>query len=285
MTHAAVRRRRGGSWAFPVATIVAIWLSSLLGIVSRSVVVDFISWWPIWALLLVAGFAGRGRKWGKFKLSGLVSITATVLLVVFLIGHFQGWSMMPSAQGELTGGSDSGVNTAEISARVGDGALRLTAGFEGTLYVAGPQRSGGSTALPQALERAQDDTVSVALTPVEDPGWYLFKGWNVSISPLPHWGINLEGSVDADLTGLQVDSLHVEGTGLVILPPTNGNVPVTVDGEFTIDVPSGQPVRVIGPAEVPNDWTRNEDGILSPTTGDGWIISIADGSVVRIRTY
>ena len=285
MTHAAVRRRRGGAWAIPVATIVAIWLSVLLGIVSRSVIVDFISWWPIWVLLLVAGFAVRGRKSGKFKLSGVVSVAATVLLGVFLIGHFQGWSMMPSVRGELAGGSDGGINTAQISARVGDGALSLTVGVEGTLYVAGPQRGGGSTALPQALERAQGDTVSVALTPVEDPGWYLFKGWNVSISPVPSWGINLQGSLDVDLTGLQADSLHVEGSGLVVLPSTNRNVPVTVDGEFTIEVPDGQPVRVIGPAEVPDDWTRNEDGILSPTTGEGWIISIANGSVVRIRTY
>lgn len=285
MTHAAVRRRRGGAWTIPVAAVVAIWVSSLLAIVSRSVVVDFLSWWPIWVLLAVSGFAVRGRKWGKFKLSGLVSIAATVLLVVFLIGNFQGWAMMPSATGELRGGSDQVVKTAAISARVGDGDLRVSVGAEGTLYVAGPQRGGGSIPLPQALERSQDDTVSVDLTPVEDPGWYLFEGWNVSLSPLPSWGISLEGSLDADLSGLQVASLHLEGSGVLVLPTTDKNVPVTVDGEFTIDIPNGQPVRVIGPAEVPDGWVRNEDGILAPTTGEGWIISVADGSVVRIRTH
>lgn len=285
MTHAAVRRRRGGAWAIPIAAIVAIWVSSLLGVVSRFVVLDFLSWWPIWVLLVVSGFAVRGRKWGKLKLSGLVSIAAMVLLVVFLIGHFQGWPMMPSATDDLRGGSDEGVKTAAVSARVGDGDLKVTVGPRGTLYVAGAQRGGGSIPLPQALERSQDDTVSVDLTPVEDPGWYLFKGWDVSLSPVPSWGISLEGSLDADLSGLQMASLHVEGSGYLVLPSTNKNVPVTVDGEFTIDVPDGQPVRVIGPAEVPDDWVRNEDGILAPTTGEGWIISVADGSVVRIRTH
>lgn len=284
MTHAAVRRRRGGAWVIPVAALIAIWVSSLLGIVSRSVVVDFLSWWPIWVLLGIAGFATRGRKLGKFKLSGLISIGAATMLVVFMIGHFQGWEIMPSATGQLIGGSDQGVQTADISARVGDGALSLAVGAEGNLYEAGPHRGGGAIALPQALERTQDATVSVDLTPVEDPGWYLFKGWNISVSPVPTWGISLEGFIDADLNGLQVDSLNVAGSGLLILASTDRNVPVAVDGEFTIDVPDGQAVRVIGPAEVPDDWVRNEGGIHAPTTGEGWIISVADGSVVRIRT-
>jgi hypothetical protein len=283
MTHAATRRRRGSVWILPGVIVLAIWLSSLLGLLSRSVVVDFLSWWPVWLAVVGIGFALRGRKVAKFNASGLVSIGASLLLVAFLIGHIQGWPVMPSTSGELVGGTDQGFSAAAVSARVGDGGLKVGVGSPGVLYTAGPLRDGGSVGLPQALERAQGDAVSVELTQVADPGWYQFSGWEIGLSPSPAWGISLEGSLQADLSGLTIESLQMDGDGSVILGTTDANVPVSVSGEFVVEVPEGQAVRVIGPAEVPADWVRNESETVSPAQGDGWIVSVADGSVVRIK--
>jgi hypothetical protein len=56
-----------------------------------------------------------------------------------------------------------------------------------------------------------------------------------------------------------------------------------VSGDFVIDVPGGIPVRVVGPAEIPSDWERTDAGAASPVDGQGWVISVADGTVVEIR--
>lgn len=282
MTHAAARRRRGTPWALPVLGLLVMWTGVLAGFISRSIVVDFLSWWPVWLAIAGAGFLLRGRRIGKFKLSGFFSLGSVVVLALFLAGHLQGWPLMPSATEEVAGVDDSGVATAAISVRTGNGDLRVEASDTGPLYQATAIRAGGSTGLPVALERAQGDQVSVDISPTENPGFYQFAGWELLLSPAPTWGVSLQGSIDADLLGIRMENLQLEGSGTVRLGPVETGVPLSVAGDFHIVVPAGNAVRVIGPAEVPGDWIRNESGILSPTEGDGWIISVANGAVVRI---
>jgi hypothetical protein len=282
MTHAATRRRGGRAWILPVIALLALWVAVLGGWLSRSLVADFLSWWPIWLLLFGVGVLLRGRKIGNVRLEGLIPLVSVVALGLFLFAHVQGWSVLPSSAGEVVGQTDTGVSVAAISARIGEGDIRIDSGQPGALYRSGPLRGGGEIGLPEASERSQGDEVSVELSPLEDPGWYRFNGWSVALSPLPEWGITLQGLIDGDLTGLRIDNLQLEGSGTVSLGSVDTGTPVSIDGNFHIVVPDGHPVRVVGAAEVPDDWNRDENGILSPAEGSGWIISVATGSVVRI---
>jgi hypothetical protein len=58
---------------------------------------------------------------------------------------------------------------------------------------------------------------------------------------------------------------------------------VTVSGAFELTVPAGTPVRVVGDAVVPSGWTLTDDGYVSPTSGEGWVISAGEGSSLTVR--
>ncbi|MEX1037708.1 MAG: hypothetical protein WDZ96_02495 [Acidimicrobiia bacterium] len=283
MTHAAPRKRGGRTWILPALAALVVAGLVAAGVLSRSIAVDFASWWPLWIALLAAGLGARGRKLGRLRVGGLVSVLSVGIAVVFVIAHLQGWSMMPSSAGVLTGSADTGFDSAGLSARVPDGDLIVAPGAANALYTVEPLRHGGDVALPFAVERSQDGDVSVVLTPSENPGLFLWAGWKVHLSAVPAWTLTLEGRVDADLAEVVVANLQVSGNGTVRLGPANRSTPVSVSGDFLIYLPEGVPVRVVGPAEIPNDWTRTDVGASSPTSGQGWVISVVDGSVVEIR--
>lgn len=215
------------------------------------------------------------------RVSGLVSLALVGGIVAFMVGHLQGWPVMPSSAAHLTGSADAGVETAALSARI-DGRLDVLVDSSGFLYDVVPIRSGGDVGVPDALERTQDSSTSVELTEPADPGLYQFAGWELGVSPTPIWTLSLKGKIEADLRLLSVESLQVEGSGTVRLGVPNGSSPVATDGDFTIEVPAGTPVRVIGPASVPGTWLTNENGFESPQEGPGWVIAISEGSVVNI---
>jgi hypothetical protein len=247
------------------------------------IVMDFASWWPLWVALVALGIWARGRKVGSLRLGGLVAVASVGVAVVFVVAHLQGWPLMPSSVGLLTGSADSAFDSAGLSARVPGGDLIVESGTAGVLYTAGPLRRGGDTAAPFAVERSQERDVSVVLTASEDPGLFLWAGWNVRLSVLPAWTLTLEGQVDADLTAVALDNLQLIGGGVVHLGPVTRSTPVTVSGDFVVHFPEGVPVRVVGPAEIPADWTRSDTGASSPTDGQGWVVSLADGALVEIR--
>lgn len=253
------------------------------GLLSRAIAVDFASWWPLWVALLAIGIGTRGRKLGSLRVGGLVAVASVGVAVVFIIAHLQGWSVMPSSAGLLTGSSDIEFNSAGLSARVPGGDLIVTTGSTGVLYTVEPLRRGGSIAAPYAVERSQEGDVSVVLTASEEAGLFLWAGWSVRLSVLPSWTLALEGQVDADLTAATMDNLQLEGGGEVHLGPATRSTPVTVSGDFVLEFPTGVPVRVVGPAEIPTDWTSTDTGASSPVEGQGWVVSIAEGAVVEIR--
>lgn len=284
MTHAAPRKRGGRTWILPAATALIVVGLVVTGFLSRAIAVDFASWWPLWVGLAALGIGARGgRKVGPLRLGGLVAVASVGVAVVFVVAHLQGSSLMPSSAGLLTGSSDSAFNSAGFSARVPGGDLIVGTGSTGVLYTAEPLRRGGDIAAPFAVERSQDGDVSVVLTGSEEPGLFLWAGWHVRLSALPSWTLTLEGQMDADLSALSLANLQLTGSGEVQLGTVTRSTPVTVSGDFVVHFPEGVPVRVIGPAEIPADWTRGDTGASSPTDGQGWVISIADGAVVEIR--
>lgn len=283
MTHAAPRKRGGRTWLLPAITALGVAGLVFAGFLSRSIAIDFASWWPVWLALLAIGIGTRGRKVGSLRLGGLVAVASVAVAIVFVTAHLQGWSVMPSSAGLLSGSADTGIDSAGLSARAPGGDLVVRTGSAGILYTVEPLRRGGEIAAPFAVERSQDGDVSVVLTASEEPGLFRWAGWSVSLSALPSWTLTLEGRIDADLTTAALDNLQLTGGGEVHLGPAIRSTPVTVSGDFVIDFPEGVPVRVVGPAQIPNDWNRTDTGASSPNEGQGWVVSIADGAVVEIR--
>lgn len=283
MTHAAPRRqsRIPKAWLLPAVAGVLMVIATAVGSLSRSVLIDFVAWWPIWGLVGIAGWFSRGRRLGALRVSGVVSLGALAILVVFLIAHVQGWPVMPSSVPNLHGSDDAGVETAALSARI-SGDLVVAVETSSALYSVVPLRGGGDVGVPGAKESAQDGHVSVALTEPDDPGLYQFSGWRVGLSRNALWSLSLAGTIEAALEGLAFESIQIDGSGVMRLGAATVSTPVSVAGTLTITVPSDIPIRVIGPAEVPSGWTIGEAGATSPTEGQGWVIAVADGATVRI---
>jgi len=282
MTHRAVRR--GGTipriWLLPLLCLTALLGAAAAGTLSRSLLLDLIAWWPAWLLILVLAVVVRGRRIGRVRAAGLIPLLAVGALGAFLVGHLDGWRLMPSASQRLVGPLPEAGRSASLTARL-DGALVLSAGAD-FLYEAAPVRRGGDIGVPQAAEETQGGAIAVVLSSPASPGFNTFSGWDIRLSEVVPWDLTLEGAVEADLRGLDVASLAVHGEGTVVLVPTEDSTPVAVHGDFTFTAPAGTAARVVGDAAAPASWERTGDGWRSPATGPGWVITAAGGATVVV---
>jgi hypothetical protein len=283
MTHTASGSRDGvpKAWLVPIVVLVGILLAAAIGWLSRSVVVDFVAWWPLWVAIGAIAVFARARKVGRVRVAGLVPLLATACLGLFLIGHLQGWGAMPSSSASLVGPEPGVVTGAALSARI-DGRVEVGASDTGFLYTVVPIRTGGTTGLPEAVERTQGAAISVFLEPVDSPGIYTFAGWDIDLDPAPTWNLSLGGRLEADLSSLRLTELQVEGSGTVTLGAPIAETPVRVSGDHVIQIPEGVAARVVGQAAVPEDWVQTADGWTSPSGGGGWVISVSEGATLEI---
>lgn len=283
MTHRAAGSRRGVPrvWILPVLALVAIGVAIALGFLSRSVLLDLLAWWPVWVVLLGLAVLGRGRRWGRLRPSALIAILSVAALGACLTGHLRGWQAMPSAEIGLNGPQAGSVVTGALSARI-EGPIEVGSGQSGFLYSVQPIRRGGDVGPAVATEQLQGPNISIALAPSADPGLYTFAGWALDLDEAPTWNLTLGGDLDADLTRLRLTSLQIDGRGSVSLGPAAANTVVTVSGTFELVLPAGAAARVVGNAVVPAGWVAGDDGFESPTPGEGWVISVDEGSSLTV---
>lgn len=282
MTHRAAGSAGGVPriWLLPVFVVGLLLGVTAAGILSRAIVIDAVAWWPVWLALALIALLARGRTIGKVRASGLVPLLATGALVVFAVGHLSGWPAMPSASVRLVGPLPDPSLQASLTARI-NGDLMLAGGSE-FLYQVEPIRRGGSIGVPSATEETQGLAVSVTLDQPADSGFYAFSGWDVSITDGSLWDLTLEGVVEADLTALEITGLQLFGEGSVSLAATSYSAPVAVLGDFELVISDSVPARIIGIAEVPDSWMQTSDGWKSPASGEGWVISPAQGSTLTV---
>lgn len=266
-------------WILPLAGLAGLVGVALAGVLSQSLILDLLAWWPAWLLVILLTLLSGRRRLGKLRLSGLVSLVALGALGAFLAGHLQGWALMPSASLRLVG-PVADTETAALSARL-DGVL-VVHGGDGFLYQVSPVRRGGEIGVAEATEEMAEETISVLLTPPPDPGFYRFAGWELALSPQPAWRLSFAGEVEADLTALRIEELELEGQGSVVLGPALVEGRVTVSGDYQVDVPAGAPVQVEGRARVPASWEQLPDGARSQTDGEGWLIIVAEGGSLTV---
>lgn len=288
MTHRATAAHGGRDayhgvpriWLLPLTVVAGLVFVTAAGWLSPSIVLDFIAWWPLWVMLIGLILLAGGRRLRKVRLSGMVPLVVTAALIAFAIGHVLGWSVMPSSSERLIGPVAGSEPSAALSARI-DGTISLTRG-SGFLYEVGPIRRGGEIGIPNATEQVQGSNVAVLLEAPPDPGFYQFAGWDIALSRLPLWNLTLEGEIDADLGEFDISGFQVFGSGSVTLGQVTSVVPATVAGTFELVIPPGVAARIVGQAVVPESWKELSDGARSPTSGDGWVISVPVGSVVTV---
>ena len=283
MTRVAAGSRRGipKAWILPLLGLVLTLAATYTGLFSQSIAIDFLAWWPVWALLVLLTVLARGRRLGRVRLSGLVPIVSVMALGLFVTGHALGWEAMPSASNQLIGPDPGSASAVALSAHVA-GVIEVDSGQSGFLYAVDPLRWGGDVGPPAAVEQVQGPNLSVRLEPAADPGLYTFSGWRLDLDEGPIWNLSLGGEVTADLSRLHLSALQVNGTGDVALGAVSESVVVNVSGTFEIAVPPTVPVRVVGDAVVPRGWTESTEGFASPTPGNGWVISVGENSALRV---
>lgn len=282
-------RAVGFGRAFPRAWLVPITAMTLLlgvaasGRLSRSVVADLIAWWPVWLGLAVAANFLRHRKVGPIRFAGLIPLFAFGFVLLFLWGHLAGWSIMPSASQRLVGPTTEGVAEASMTVSI-DGEVDVDGASE-FLYDIEPIRSGGRIGIPTATEEVSDAGLSISLDPPSEPGLYSYAGWDIRLAPSVVWDLRLDGAVEADLSGLEIAGVSLGGAGNVVLGSPAGETPVTVHGAFHLTVPEDTPVRVIGVASVPANWTPTDDGAVSPGLGAGWVLTVVGDSTLTVGEH
>lgn len=280
MTDGTVGARSGVPriWLLPVLALAAIFGAIGVELLSKSIVLDLIAWWPIWLLIVLLVIVARGRRIGRVRPSGVIPILATLALGVFTIGHLTGWPVMQSTSQRLVGPAATGFEEAALTARL-DGDLRVSAGSS-FLYEVGPVRRGGEIGIPDASEQTQNGSVSITLRHPAAPGFYVFSGWDISLSADVLWNLDLDGVVDADLSKLTLSALRIDGSGVVRLREVSVLTLGQITGTFEIVVPPDAAVRVVGQATVPATWEQLSDGFRSPNTADGWLITLLSPGTV-----
>jgi len=268
------------SWLLPIGALTVVLGIAASGWLSRSIVADFIAWWPVWLGIAVVAYLFRERKFGMFRAAGLAPLVALVVVGLFTWGHLSGWTVMPSASHRLVGPEADGFASADMNVHV-DGVIEVEGGGQ-FLYLVEPVMRGGRIGIPVAAEQVIADSISIELEPPADPGLYSFAGWDLELSSTSRWTLTLEGAVDADLSSLDVDQLTLAGSGAVVLGQADEATGVSVDGMFHIVVPEGEEARVIGLASVPASWSLDGLGAISPTHGEGWVITVAPEAVVTV---
>lgn len=280
----AARDRRPGVpalWAIPLGVLFGLALAAGARVISEAVFLDLIAWWPVWFVLGAVAFRVRGRRLGMIRVSGLIPLLGTVASVLFLVAHVQGWAMMPSASSRLVG-PEPAFSRAAMVANV-DGWLRIDGDAE-YLYEAFPIRWGGSVPLPVAVEQTVEDSITVDLRSDDDSMFQSFRGWDLSLAPGPLWHLDLAGTLQADLSPLEMTGVVLAGDGWVVFGRPLRATDISVAGEFNLTFPTGAPVRVIGQASVPAGWTQTPEGWSTPIEGPGWVVTVTPGSTVAVGT-
>ncbi len=263
---------------FSMAT-VALAVATLANLLSTTLILDLAALWPAGALalvvLLIAVFRRGAWRWGP----------PAILLAWLLSGlglHLAAASFLPSAVGDVEVGVDAtDVGTAKLTAGPID---VLTVDFTGgeTLATVTMLRRGGAAAPAVATPLVGDGRAEIVLTERDDPGFFEFEGWQLSLGTVESWELDVAAtSLEISTEGVRQASIQASGAGSIALSSVDGESVLDVTGVFDVSVPRGVGVVLDGEATTPNDWTRTDRGLTSP--GDPqWTLVVAGDSRVTV---
>lgn len=269
-----------GAWAMAGLLPIAVGVGISASVLSPGLALDAISLWPGLVPFLVALVAVLVKKSWRRRSGALPPLFLLTWMIVAIATHLAAWPPLPSSSAELVG-PVAFEGPVTLSVRTG-GSLRVGEGDGGGIYRIGFIRLGGDVGVPAAEETATPSGLAVAVHDQGTTEWFRYAGWRISLQTAPSWNLSLGGDIVADLAGLAIGSLSLEGSGSVHLGGADRATPVAVRGEFSVTVPMTVPARVVGKAQVPEDWRATADGYEAPVPGDGWIIAVAEGASVVV---
>jgi hypothetical protein len=274
------------AWALVFMILLAGWVAISGDVLSPSVVLDVVALWPVGAIALpalVLAVVLRRRRGNRGM--ALPPLFVVTWLIVGLGLHLAAWERLPSAVADLDGGPATGIGVAELALVLDGGSVDVSVS-DGRLFEVRVPRAGGDAGAPSAVLFPSDGRVEALVTERTDSRWYRFPGWDVLLDPDPRWRLRIRGfPLRADLDGLELDRLDLEGRGRVELGAPSTGSAVFVDGAVTLVVPGEAAVEVLGQADVPESWVETADGWRSPVEeGPRWTVTVGEGSVLRIDT-
>jgi hypothetical protein len=263
---------------FSMAT-VAIVVAVVAQLLSTTLVLDLAALWPAVALALVVLPMALLRR-GVWRW-----IPPAILLTWLLTGlalHLNAVSVLPSAVGDVEIDADPAeVGTAKLTAGPID---VLVVDFTGgdTLASVTMRRRGGGVAPAIATPLVGDGRAEIVLTERDDPGFFQFEGWQLSLGDVESWELDVAAtSLEISTDGAEQVSIQASGAGSIALSSVQRESVLDVTGVFDISVPRGVGIVLDGEATTPNDWTRTERGLASP--GDTqWTLVVAGDSRVTV---
>lgn len=294
--HLLVQKR--GAWGLIGALLAILAVGVAIRLLSPAILLDVGALWPVGAALLALGWV-TGKIWPTTR-PAHVPVTPLVIftwLVLSVSLHFTDIGALPSRSGDLRGPPVEQMGFSTLAVQMREGRLTVSTGAGPSAYQVEMTRRGGGAGIPLAVESAGDRGGEITIIdvrdplpfdldlPVQDNAWLRSAGWRVGLHPEPTWNLTLAApEISLDLRSVQLAGLAVVGEGDIKVGATSRPTEMVLSGSFTIEVPAGVPVEVLGAAIVPEEWTVEGDMAWFGERGAGWDITVMEEGSAQILT-
>lgn len=266
-----------GAWIMVGILTIVTGLGVSAGVLSPGLLLDAIALWPGLLLPLAAAIFVAWKKGWRRRVGAIPPLLIVTWIGLTGAAHLGGWVALPSSFGELIGPQESpALATMSISV---NGRLSVAVSDSGHLYEVRYIRLGGPVGVPTAVETTTEGALNIAVRDGGTSAWFRYAGWRLGLQGATEWNLNLTGDVTGDLSQLSLGSLTLGGVGTLTLGEAAKATPVTVMGDFVINLPADAAATASGNVATPDDWSEN----VSPASGEGWIFSVAEGASLRIN--
>lgn len=271
------------AWTMVAVVTVVVGLGTGVGVLSKTLLLDVVSFWPAFVViaLIFAALIPRLRK-GAPRLSAVLPLLLLTYLGVTVALHVARWDELPSTSADVPGPEVAGVTDGRIELDL-VGELVVRPADQPELYRILMLNRGGDTGAPSALEIITEPDASISVGQRENSGWFLCAGWDVKLSLAVTWEVEARADqVDINLAAVSSGGLTVKGDGDVVVGFVRPGSVIELDGTIDLVVRDGDHIDLIGNAEVPDDWTTTGLGRSTPGPSDPFTVIVKDGAIVTI---
>ena len=268
-------------WSMVLLFFLVMVVGVITGILGRAVILDVASFWPVFGVLGLAAFAVRSRF--TYRIRAILPLLVASWLGVAIALHLSGWSVLPSAVGDMQGAEVGTLEVASLTLDI-EGDLLVTTSNSDVLYMVSLLREGGPMSAPQALEISSPGALAIEVAPRNQSFWFSSSGWNVVLSDRVVWAVHVSAAdVTVDLRSTATNGGSIAGSGVVEFGgAAAGNW--DLDGDILLRVPESVGILVIGDAALPPGWSVSEFGRQSAATVE-LTLTVVEDATVEIVTY
>lgn len=271
------------AWTMVAVVTVVVGLGIGVGVLSKTLLLDVISFWPAFVViaLIFAALIPRLRK-GAPRLSAVLPLLLLTYLGVTVALHVARWDELPSTSADVPGPGVAGVTDGRIELDL-VGELVVRPADQPELYRILMLNRGGETGAPSALEIIAEPSASISVGQRDDSSWFQSAGWDVKLSLAVTWEVEaMADRVDIDLAAVSSGGLTVEGDGEVVVGFVRPGSVIELDGTIDLFVRGGDHIDLVGKAEVPDHWSTTGLGRSTPGPSDPFTVIVKEGAIVTV---